>query len=127
MNEVVDLPAEVGIPATIEIEHCELCGCAIEDVEELIYLRASDLVAQWEHDDPRDAWRHTGDLAPPANVRNSDITAKPANGPKPYRTPKSTIDAFWYVVRLGDPERLAAWLDDHPKDELFLLNLLESK
>ena len=26
---------------------------------------------------------------------------------------KSTIDAFWYLVRLGDPRRLDAWLERH--------------
>lgn len=47
--------------------------------------------------------------------------------PQPYRTPQSTIDAFWYVVSLCDPERLNAWLDDHPQDAPFLLKLLEGK
>jgi hypothetical protein len=45
----------------------------------------------------------------------------------PYRTPQATVDAFWYVVRLADPEQLAAWLDNHPRDESFLLKLLERK
>ena len=30
--------------------------------------------------------------------------------PRPYRTPQSTIDAFWYLVQLNDTARLKAWL-----------------
>ena len=47
--------------------------------------------------------------------------------PRPYRITKSTIDAFWYLVRLNDFERLAAWLADHPQDTQFLYELLENK
>ena len=36
--------------------------------------------------------------------------------PRPYRTAESTIDAFWYLVRLNDPARLKAWLQDRPQD-----------
>jgi hypothetical protein len=117
MNIVIDAPDEAEL---LEVECCELCGFAIEDVEDLIYLRAADLVAEWERADPRDAWRHTGEQ-PPRTVK------PPAAAKQPYYTPQSTIDAFWHVVRLADPKRLAAWLDDHPNDEIFLLNLLESK
>jgi hypothetical protein len=124
MSDVVDAPDE---PELIEIELCELCGCIIEDFEELIYLRAADLLAQWELADPRDAWRHTGELPPLASVRNSDLSAKPPNATQPYRTPQATIDAFWYVVSLCDPERFKAWLEDHPQDAPFLLKLLEGK
>jgi len=28
--------------------------------------------------------------------------------PRPYRTPQSTIDAFWHLVQLNDPARLKA-------------------
>jgi hypothetical protein len=126
MSDVIDVPADIE-PEPIEVEACELCGCAIEDLEELIYLRAADLVADWEGADPRDAWRHPGEQPPRASVRNSDISPKPASATRPYRTPQATIDAFWYVVSLCDPERLKAWLDDHPQDAPFLLKLLESK
>jgi hypothetical protein len=44
-----------------------------------------------------------------------------------YRTPKSTIDAFWFVVGLNDPGRLKAWLRQHSGDAPTLLKLLESK
>jgi hypothetical protein len=43
------------------------------------------------------------------------------------RTAKSTIDAFWSVVSLNDPDRLKAWLRQHPGDAPTLLKLLESK
>jgi hypothetical protein len=114
------MTARVMLPEPIEIDlaPCELCGYAIEDLEELIYLRAADLVAQWERADPRDAWRHTGENPP-------RLTA-PSSPPVPYRTPQATMDAFWYVVGLKDSARLSAWLRDHPRDTPFLLALLEA-
>lgn len=47
--------------------------------------------------------------------------------PKPYRTPQSTIDAFWYVVRLEDPDYLKRWLERHPRDAETLCKLWEGK
>jgi hypothetical protein len=46
--------------------------------------------------------------------------------PKDYRPAQSTIDAFWYLVRLKEPDRLAVWLDDHPREKSYLLKLLET-
>ena len=45
--------------------------------------------------------------------------------PKPYRTPQATTDAFSYLVRLGDVDRLKDWLLARPEDAPFLLGLLE--
>lgn len=79
---------------------------------------ASQLVMQWELDDPRDRWKWTGELPP---VPQAAAIAKPA-----YRTPQSTIDAFGYVLSLGDGERLAVWLREHPTDAPALLETLEA-
>jgi hypothetical protein len=117
--EIKTAPAIESAP-TEKKPLCELCGYTIEALEELIYLRAADLIAQWECVDPRDAWRHTGEQPP-------RIVAPAPAAAQPFRTPQSTIDAFWYVVGLCNPERLTAWLDDHPQDASFLLKLLESK
>jgi hypothetical protein len=106
-------------PDPLEIEPCEL-GCAIEDLEELIYLRAADLIAQWERADPRDRWRHTGEQ-PPRTVEPAPAAAQP------YRTPQATIDAFMYVARLDDPEYLARWLADHKRDAAHLLKIWKAK
>ncbi len=43
--------------------------------------------------------------------------------PRPYRTAESTIDAFWHLVRLNDPDRLKAWLATRPLDAPSLLKL----
>jgi hypothetical protein len=51
----------------------------------------------------------------------------PADARSPYRTPQSTVDAFFYVVSLDDPARLAGWLADHPRDKAFLRQILENK
>jgi hypothetical protein len=47
--------------------------------------------------------------------------------PRPYQTAESTIDAFWYLVRLNEPDRLKAWLADRPQDAPTLLKLLEAR
>jgi hypothetical protein len=47
--------------------------------------------------------------------------------PLPYRTAQSTIDAFWYLVRLNDPDRLKTWLANHPLDAATLLKLYEGR
>jgi hypothetical protein len=53
---------------------------------------------------------------------------KPITAPRavePYRPPQSTIDAFWHVVSLCDPERFKRWLAERPRDAPYLLELLE--
>jgi hypothetical protein len=47
--------------------------------------------------------------------------------PRPYRTPQSTIDAFWYLVQLNEPDRLEAWLRARPSDAATLLKLYEER
>jgi hypothetical protein len=125
-------------PIEIDPRPCEWCGLTIDQHRMVdtgegpeffcreISSSAADLVRQWELADPRDRWKWTGEAAPPAAFRNSDISGTPAK-PRPYRTPQSTIDAFWYVVSLCNPEQLRAWLGDHPQDARFLLKLLERK
>jgi hypothetical protein len=91
-----------------------------EEIERLIYLRACDLVQQWELADPRDRWRYTGEQRP--------RTIEPApTGAQPYRTPQATIDAFWYVASLDDPDYLKRWLAGHSRDVAALQKLWEAK
>jgi len=38
----------------------------------------------------------------------------------------STVDAFWFLVRLSDPDRFKVWLDRHSEiEKAYLLSLLE--
>jgi hypothetical protein len=99
---------------------CELCGGEIEDLEALILLLAADLVERWESADVRDNWRHTGELRP------KPVSTFPEHT-RPYSPPQSTVDAFWYVVRLDDPEYLKRWLAQHPRDVATLQKLWEGK
>jgi hypothetical protein len=46
--------------------------------------------------------------------------------PRRYSTRQSTIDAFNYVVGLGDAQRLADWLRNHPNDSAVLLQQVEA-
>jgi hypothetical protein len=124
-------------PIAIEPRACGLCGLTIDRHEMIgegpVFFCsefddfAADIMRRCELADPRDSWQHTGELPPPAHVRNSDISPRPADRPQSYRTPQATKDAFWFVVGLADPGRLKAWLADHPKDARFLIKLLESK
>jgi hypothetical protein len=123
-----------ALPIEIDPRPCELCGHTIDQHEcvddgegpEFFCYPEDDIVTSWQLADLRDAWRHTGEAPPPASVRNSDITA-PAIVPKQYRPPEATQQAFWYVASLDNPERLAAWLLDHPRDATYLRKLLEQK
>ena len=48
--------------------------------------------------------------------------------PKPeYRTPQSTIDAFFGWIVRQDTETQARWLAQHPKDEAYLRKLWSEK
>jgi hypothetical protein len=47
--------------------------------------------------------------------------------PREYRTPGATVNAFWHVASLDDPDHLARWLDQHPRDEKFLCKLWKAK
>jgi hypothetical protein len=138
MGAAMNADLRIGRPAQLTPEELEMsrqareafyrtdkkpehgCSCLVDAVEEVIFLRADDLVFQMEMDDPRDRWRHTGEPHPAP-------VASPKKTTAPYRTADSTIDAFWHVVGLNDPDQLDAWLDGHPRDKRFLSELLRSK
>jgi hypothetical protein len=50
-----------------------------------------------------------------------------AKAPDRYHPAASTVDAFWHVISLKDPDKLSGWLRDHPRDTARLLKLLEAK
>jgi hypothetical protein len=129
MNTIIPDCFELD-PIEIDQRSCELCGRTIDQHEcidhgegpEFYCYAGDDIVRLWEIADPRDRWRHTGESPPDIGSRSEQIFR-----PEPYRTPQSTIDAFWYVERLDDPEHLARWLTDHPRDADFLLKLWKAK
>jgi hypothetical protein len=86
-------------------------------------IEVAAIVRRWELNDPRDRWRHTGD-APPKNTSGEEEYFPRK---QPYRTPQSTIDAFWYVAGLDDSNYLTAWLAQHPRDVEILQKLWEAK
>jgi hypothetical protein len=47
--------------------------------------------------------------------------------PRPYQTPQSTIDAFFYLIKLNDEPRLKAWLVARPWDAPTLLKLYKER
>jgi hypothetical protein len=124
-------PPELS-PLEIDPRPCHLCGLTIDqhimvdDGEGPEFFcgefnpDAADIVRLWELDDPRDRWRHIGEVPP-------IVPAIEPPAARPYRTPQATIDAFLYVTRLDDPEYLARWLADHPRDAKFLLKIWKAK
>ena len=122
-------------PIEIDPRPCGLCGRTIDQHEcvdtgegpEFFCYPDDDIVTRWELADPRDAWRHTGEPPPPASVRNSDISARPADKPQPYRTPQSVVDAFFYMLKTKDAAGIAEWLAAHPQDERYLQKIWEQK
>ena len=135
-------------PIDIDPRPCELCGLTI-DRHEMVddgegpefycpepdkltldeLQRRADLIRQieiaaivrgMELNDARDAWRYTGEAPPPISAA--------APGPRShYRTPQATVEAFWFVVRLDDPDYLARWLAQHPADGSHLFKLWKAK
>jgi hypothetical protein len=99
----------------------ELTLFELERRAELVrQIEVAAIVRGMELEDPRDRWKHTGEAPPDIGI---PITiAKP-----PYRTPQSTIDAFWYVVRLDDADYLKRWLAQHPGDVVTLQKLWDGK
>ena len=125
------LQATVHNPIEIDPRPCALCGRTIDHHEcidqgegpEFFCFPDDDVVTRWELADPRDRWKRTGEAPPPKAVRNS---AEPARAPQ-YRTPQSTLDAFWLVARNHDADYLAAWLASHPQDRPHLFKLWKAK
>jgi hypothetical protein len=65
----------------------------------------------------------TGVRAPDERPRDGKFfSLRQRNKGKP---PKATVDAFKYVVSLGDQDQLARWLRNHIDDAPALLDLLE--
>jgi hypothetical protein len=131
-------PPELS-PLEIDPRPCEWCGLTIDQhimVEEgegpeffcpEVEPDAASLVVQWEMADPRDAWRHTGETPPPVDFRNADLARVPESARQHYRTPQSTIDAFWVITRTGNTDGIADWLANHPRDAQHLHKLWKQK
>jgi hypothetical protein len=123
-----DLAVAEVQPIEIDPRPCELCGRTIDEHEclddgegpEFFCYPAADLVTQWELADPRDRWKHTGELPP-------DIGIPIAAAKLPYRTPQSTVDAFFFVLKTKNAAGIAAWLAAHPRDERHLQKIWERK
>jgi hypothetical protein len=69
------------------------------------------------------------EMASALTVVHEDIPLVPLPAPPPriYRTPQSTVDAFFFVLRKGDADYLSRWLVGHPLDAPHLLKIWERK
>jgi hypothetical protein len=125
-------------PIEIDPRPCELCGLTVDRHEmvdhgegpEFFCVDLSPDEMTLDELERRAELRRQEEVA--AILARMDAMDRPADlpsarEPEPYRPAASTIDAFWYVVSLRDPERFKAWLADRPKDAPFLLELLEKK
>jgi hypothetical protein len=123
-------------PIDIDPRPCELCGLTIDRHEmidrgegpEFFCLDLSPDEMTLPELERRAELRRQEDIAAIlARWEALPVCNPPPRRPEPYHPAQSTIDAFWFVVGLCEPERFKAWLADHPKDAPFLLQLLETK
>jgi hypothetical protein len=126
-------------PIEIDQRPCELCGLTIDrhdmvdDGEGPIFYcpdLSPDEMTLVELERRAELRRQEEVAAIFARLEAMDDPSKrlpPPREPEPYRPAQSTVDAFWFVVGLRDPERFKVWLADRPKDAPFLLELLETK
>jgi hypothetical protein len=113
---------------------CQLCGLT-KDLHEMIAVGDGPPLLWCIDISPDEMWlaelQRRGELRRQAAVlaEREAMARQPAprREPKPYRTPEATAAAFLYLVSLGEPERLEAWLAARPQDVPFLLKLLETK
>jgi hypothetical protein len=123
-------------PVEIDPRTCGVCGLTI-DRHELVdagegpefFCLPPDAMTLPELERRAELIRLVEVAAIMARMEAADVPCKPLppTSLRPYRTPQATIDAFWYVVGLRDPERLKAWLRERPNDAPTLLKLLECK
>jgi hypothetical protein len=146
---------ELDDPIAIDPRPCELCGLTIDRHERvddgdgpIFYcpdlspdemdqdqldrraeLRRQEevaaILARW---DAMDAMDPPGAMVVVTGVisRHWKQTIIPPRS-RPCRPAQSTIDAFFYVAALNDPDRLKAWLANHPKDAPHLHKLWKAK
>jgi hypothetical protein len=137
MNAIIPDCFELD-PIEIDQRPCELCGLTIDrhdmvdDGEGPIFYCADlspDEMTLDELERRAELRREEEIAAIMAGMERapSPPSAVAAPEPRPYRTPQATADAFWYVVRLDDPEYLTRWLAQHPLDAPYLLNIWECK
>jgi hypothetical protein len=137
MNAIV-LPAELELdPLEIDPRPCEYCCLTIDrhqrvdtpEGPEFFCIDFSPDEMTLDELERREELRRQEEVAAIIarwEAMDIEIATKRAE-PEPYRPAASTLDAFWFVVGLDDPERLASWLRDRPQDAPFLLKLLETK
>jgi hypothetical protein len=126
-------------PRQIDPRACQLCGLTIDrhemvdDGEGPLFFCADlspDEMTLLELERRAELRRQEEVAAILARMDAMNGPAEQPSAPRasaPYRPAQSTVDAFWYVVSLRDPERFKAWLAARPDDAPFLLKLLESK
>jgi hypothetical protein len=124
-------------PIEIDPRACSVCGATLDRHESIDdgdgpihYCLPPDEMTMLELERRVEMVRQIEVAAIYARLEAMDDPSKrlsPPAEPRPYRTPQATVDAFWFVVGLQDPERFKAWLAARPDDAPFLLKLLEGK
>lgn len=139
MNVAVSVELE-PTPTDIDPRACELCGLTIDrhemvdDGEEPLFYcpdLSPDEMTLPELERRAELRREEEIAAILARMDAidgpADIVPPPKSETKPYRTAASTVDAFFYLVRLGDADRLRQWIGRHPLDAPELYRLWEDK
>jgi hypothetical protein len=126
------------MPIEIDPRPCELCGLTIDRHEMVDHGDGPEFfcVDVPVDDMTLDELERRAELrreeAIAAMIRHwemDDAKASPSRAPpqREYHTPRATIDAFWFVVRLDDPDYLIDWLERHPRDAAYLHQIWSAK
>jgi hypothetical protein len=114
----VDRPGASG-PCPL-CEHCSICGCAPCGTPGFCQMCCEvdrKPVAQR---------RRQHDLPPNWDTMSVGALWDWLNDPRRYAPPKSVVDAFHYLIKQNDPERLRAWLSRRtPNERRALRKLIE--
>jgi hypothetical protein len=138
MNAIItgDIISDGPLPIEVDPRPCELCGLTVDrhemvdDGEGPAFFCTEVLVDELtlEELERRAELRRQEDVAA-ILARWDELPPPEAIAPDQpvYRTAQSTVAAFAYVVQLGNPEYLTAWLAAHAMDAPFLLKTYEAK
>ena len=102
-----------------QVATCQVCGCSP-------CLSTSFCKICNEQDQTAARRRPADNLPPKWDQMSVGALWERLNDPRRHPVPKSIVDTFKHLIKLGDPERLKAWLAQRaPAERRALRELIE--